>query len=231
MRATNVGRLERAASVGIGALLLTRLLRQRSAGRAAGALAGAALLYRGASGHCPAYEALGTGSAGTRGDAADDAVVVERSTTIAQPADALDRLWRAPRTLSQVMAPQVRVEPAPGTDGRTHWTLHGPGGQMDEWDMQRAPHRPGEPIRWETRYAEAPIEALAVRLREVPAGAGDASTEMILRVRLRLPRGLLGQAVSGRLGGLAPGAWLSQVLDRFESLAGSGQAETGHEPR
>jgi len=67
----NVGKIERWGSlIGGGALLAYTLLRQRRLSPLSGSLAlgAATLLFRGATGHCPAYGALGLNTA----DLADD---------------------------------------------------------------------------------------------------------------------------------------------------------------
>jgi hypothetical protein len=68
---TNVGKIERWGSlVGGGALLAYTLTRRRRLSPLSGSLAlgAATLLFRGATGHCPAYGALGLNTA----DLADD---------------------------------------------------------------------------------------------------------------------------------------------------------------
>lgn len=55
----NVGKVERWASVLGGAALAAFALRRRSKGAMGLALAGAPLLWRGATGHCPVYGKLG----------------------------------------------------------------------------------------------------------------------------------------------------------------------------
>lgn len=59
----NVGKLERVASLAGGALALAGLFRTRSMGRLPLALGAGALLFRGATGHCPLNAALGRDSA------------------------------------------------------------------------------------------------------------------------------------------------------------------------
>ena len=62
----NVGKFERAGSLAAGGALLAYAVRRDdrlSAGPIALALTGAALVLRGATGHCPAYSALGIDTA------------------------------------------------------------------------------------------------------------------------------------------------------------------------
>jgi uncharacterized membrane protein len=58
-RHINVGKMERWASVLGGAALAAYALRRRSKGAMGLALAGAPLIWRGATGHCSVYEKLG----------------------------------------------------------------------------------------------------------------------------------------------------------------------------
>lgn len=68
----NVGRIERVFSaIAGGALALYALRKHTAATAAVGAGLGGALLYRGVSGHCLVYDALGIDTA-ARDDAADD---------------------------------------------------------------------------------------------------------------------------------------------------------------
>lgn len=55
----NIGTVERSFSVGAGVALVLAGLSRRSPAAIAVSLAGAALVYRGVSGHCPLCESLG----------------------------------------------------------------------------------------------------------------------------------------------------------------------------
>src|ERR1043165_429380 len=56
---TNVGTAERLASMALGGVLVMWAFRKRSPATMAAGIVGADLLYRGASGHCGVYGALG----------------------------------------------------------------------------------------------------------------------------------------------------------------------------
>ena len=62
----NVGTLERWGSAAIGAALIAYGFRHRARSGLAPAAAGAALLYRGTTGHCPIYERMGIDRNDTR---------------------------------------------------------------------------------------------------------------------------------------------------------------------
>lgn len=59
----NVGRVERVASLALGAALAAWALRKRSWKLLPLGLSAAAMLLRGSTGHCPAYEAAGLSTA------------------------------------------------------------------------------------------------------------------------------------------------------------------------
>lgn len=59
----NVGRIERVASLALGAGLAAWVLRKRSLKLLPLGLGAAAMLFRGSTGHCPAYEAAGLSTA------------------------------------------------------------------------------------------------------------------------------------------------------------------------
>src|SRR5688500_13162908 len=73
----NVGRVERWLSMVAGGALAAYAFKRRSIPGGTAALAGAALLYRGATGHCDLYQVLGINRAprhgtGTRADQGSD---------------------------------------------------------------------------------------------------------------------------------------------------------------
>src|SRR5690349_6170143 len=62
---TNVGTAERLASMALGGVLVMWAFRKRSSATMAAGIVGADLIYRGASGHCGVYGALGVNTAAT----------------------------------------------------------------------------------------------------------------------------------------------------------------------
>src|SRR5688500_1057773 len=111
----NVGRAERALAVGGGAALLLAAARRRDTSGALLAVAGAALAWRGPTGRCPVYHALGDS---TRDDGrphleqqhgeaavldASKAIRVERAVTIDRPREELYAYWRQLDNLPRIM--------------------------------------------------------------------------------------------------------------------------------
>src|SRR5579871_4679809 len=99
----NVADVERWASALGGAALAAfgiKQLKDRSPAGAALAAAGTALIYRGATGYCPAYSAAGINTAHGHDDTREHlsgarGVNVEAVVTIKRPADELYRFWRS----------------------------------------------------------------------------------------------------------------------------------------
>ncbi|HEY3158430.1 MAG TPA: YgaP-like transmembrane domain, partial [Vicinamibacterales bacterium] len=109
----NVGRVERWLSMAAGGALAAYALKRRQLPGGAAALAGAALLYRGATGHCDVYHALGINRSRSRNsggygtgviaDRGSDTraqlggargIHVEESVTVNRPLADLYRFWR-----------------------------------------------------------------------------------------------------------------------------------------
>lgn len=219
----NVNHTERVASAVLGGSLLTLMLRRRSLGGAVAALAGGELLYRGISGHCHLYEALGLSSENEhrrrKAETGAGIMQVERSITIAKPADELYRAWRDPQTLARTMAHFAEVT-AVGED-RQHWRVRTPGEQDMEWDSRIVDDRPGEHLGWESLTgAELPNRG-SVSFRPAPGGRG---TEVTLRLRFEAPGGTVGQALAKRLG--VPRLLVLKGLHRFKSLVEAGEIPT-----
>ncbi len=98
-RVVNVASLERwASAIGGGALAVYGLTRRSPGGLLLSAL-GAGMLYRGATGHCNVYKALGVSTATSREDESRSATVardvhMEKSVTINKPPAELYSFWR-----------------------------------------------------------------------------------------------------------------------------------------
>ena len=140
----NVGRIERWMSLIAGGALAAYAIKRRTPGSGMAALAAGELMYRGATGHCHLYQALGinhaAGHAFERGtgviaDRGSDTrrrlggrrgIHVEESVTINRPIAEVYRFWRNLENLPRFMRHLESV--AQREDGISHWTAKGPAG-------------------------------------------------------------------------------------------------------
>jgi uncharacterized membrane protein len=142
----NVDNTERwLSTLGGGALALYGLSRGTWAGLGM-ALAGGALVYRGATGHCQIYQALGLNTAASRhGPAtvipAGHGVKVEKAITINRSPEELFHFWRNFENLPRFMTHLKSVRVTSPT--QSHWVAEAPPGQhrMGRGDLQRARQR------------------------------------------------------------------------------------------
>src|SRR4051812_10823490 len=138
----NVGQSERAISAALGGLFVAGAVKRRGASGLALALIGAELVRRGATGHCMLYDAIGFSSNGdgaangndrTRADLrsaaatvnARKSIKVERSVTIAKPAQDLYDFWRTFSNLAGVLDDLDSVTDL--GNGRSHWVAKAAG--------------------------------------------------------------------------------------------------------
>ena len=127
-RGINVSDAERIFSILGGAVIgLYGLGRIRLSGVALTALGGA-LIYRGVTGHCKAYESLGIDRAATltgetRGNRG---VKIEREIVVNASPETLYHIWRDLQQLPRFMSHLERVERL--DDRRSRWTLKTPTG-------------------------------------------------------------------------------------------------------
>jgi uncharacterized membrane protein len=97
-------------------------------------------------------------------------------------------------------------------EGRSHWSVSGPGGVPIEWDAVLTEQAAGEVIAWRSEPGSMLENAGIIRFS--PSGAG---TRVELRVCYHPPAGGAGQAVAELLGS-DPRAQLNEDLGRMKSL-------------
>ncbi|MBA2565349.1 MAG: DUF2892 domain-containing protein [Gemmatimonadetes bacterium] len=224
-RPANVAPIERWASVSGGAALaLYGLLRRDLAGLGL-ALAGGALIERGATGHCRVYGALGLGTAEeTRSPVAsvphNTGVKVERSVTVARAPRELYAFWRQFENLPRFMDHLESVTDL--GEGRSRWVAKAPLGRTVGWDAEIHNELPNELIAWRSLPGSEVDNAGSVQFRELPEGRGS-----VVRVVLeyRPPAGKAG-AVLARLLGEDPEKQVREDLRRFKQVMEAGEVPT-----
>jgi uncharacterized membrane protein len=154
---------------------------------------GAALAYRGATGHCDGYQALGINTARRRPHTAipsGQGVKIKESIIIMRPARALYEFWRNFSNLPRVMRHLVSVHE--DDDGHSHWVARGPVGDV-EWIAEIIVDRPSDLISWRSLPDSSVATAGSVRFQVEPNNRGTI-VEVVLSYNP--PAGRVGAAVA-----------------------------------
>lgn len=206
-------RVGQAAMVLSGAALVALAARQgrwRTIGAAA--LAGAPLIYRGATGHWPVPQSIA--------QKASDALAsepIEASILIDKPAAELYAFWRRLENLPRIMKNLEQVVDL--GNGRSHWVGKSPLGFKAEWDAEIVDEREGRRLSWSSLPESQVYNAGTVWFDDSSNGRGA-----LVRVSMELGGGL------GQLAGRTfHGTTLQQVkedLKRFKELMETGEIAT-----
>lgn len=214
----NVGSIERVASTVAGGVLAIWGLKRRGPTGYGMALVGAELLYRGTTGHCPAYSALGLSTHVTakRGEPArlDHArsVDVRHRVLINRPRGELYAIWRDFSTLPQFMEHLERVDVV--TPYVSHWVTKGVAGVSVSWDAEIVDEREGEWISWRAIEPAQVPNSGTVMFRDAP----DGGTEVLVTLEAQPPAGRLGALVA-QMFGRSPDRQVRLALARFKEMA------------
>lgn len=206
---TTGGRL--VALVG-GAALITLAARDRSWRSAGLALAGAPLVWRGATGNWPIQR---TGAEVAEAVPAP----IEVNVTIDKPRQELWQFWRRLENLPQFMRHLERVEDH--GNGRSHWYAKSPVGIHVDWEAEIVDEREGHFLSWSSLPDSRVHNAGSVFFEDDPAGRGT-----IVRVQMEATPGHgLGRAV-GRVLSPITERQVHEDLRRFKSLMEAGEIPT-----
>ena len=220
----NVGQTERTISaVAGGALALAGLSRGSLGGLALAALGGG-LIYRGVTGHCPAYNAMGvntiepdTDDGATPEEYFHRGIHVEQSMTIERTPWDLYSFWRNFENLSRFLHHVESVKVL--DEKRSHWTVRAPAGTTVEWDAEIINDEPNSLIAWRS-LANANVDnAGSVRFVPGPEGRG---TEVRVVIDYIPPGGVVGKWVA-TLFGKNPSHQIREDLRRFKRLMETGE--------
>jgi uncharacterized membrane protein len=213
----NVGQQERKASVLTGsAVLVYALLRGRGA-RFPALLSGGYLLYRGLTGKCYIYEAMGINRAGPEGEAG---IEVERTVTANRPRGEVYAFWRDLEVLPQFM--QHLEEVTDLGEGRSHWVAKGPLGTHVEWDAEVVDDRENELIAWRSLPGSEVENSGVVYFMDAPGGKG---TEVKVQLRYHPPAGSASAAIAKMLGE-EPSLQVLDDLRHFKQIIETGETAT-----
>ncbi len=212
----NVGDTERYASIAGGAVLALTGLRLRGwPGVALGLISGH-LLYRGITGHCHIFEALGLNSARRRRSERDARQVIrlEQTITIERPVEEVYAYWRNFENLPSTF-PYLR-EVQRISDKYTRWIADLGNGICAEWTAKITNERENELIAWRSLDNDDIDYAGAAYF----SPSGD-HTHLRVVMHYTLTGGSLGKAFAAMLGE-APADQLARELKQLKSLLESG---------
>jgi uncharacterized membrane protein len=221
--ARNVGAIERWISLGAGALLAYAGLRKRGLIGSLAGLGSAFFLYRGATGYCPLYAALGYGTAEHKGTYYNPAasvpygtgVRVEQSIAVARPARELYDFWRRLDTLPQFMEHVEEVTTL--TDRRSRWRVRAPVGSRVTWEAEIINDVPGQLIGWRSLPGSAIHHAGSVHFDQ-----RDGLTEVRVVLEYAPPARYVGASMA-RILGDDPQRAVAEDLRRFKAIVERGE--------
>ena len=211
----NVGETERIVSAVAGGALVVFGLTRLSFGGVLLAAVGAALSYRGITGHSVLYDRLAIEAGGARRSVGNLGVKVDESIVVNAPTQRVYEIWRKLENLPRLLSHVDDVEPVGGT--RSRWTVKGPAGLPITWDADLINDKPGEIIAWRTIASPLVEHAGSVTFEPV----GEAT-----RVRVSLqydpPGGRFGHAVASLVSADA-GRQIAQDLANFKRALEEGR--------
>lgn len=184
----NVGQVERLVSAAVGSfLVVTSFGNDRNVlGKVSRLSIGGYLLYRGLTGNCALYNAMGMKGQQPR------AIELRTTLTVNKPKEEVFRYWRKLENLPNFMEHLKTVKE---TDNKkSHWEAKIPGNiGTIEWDAEITDEKPGELIAWQSVENATIYNAGHVSFREAMGGRG---TELMVRIIYQPPAGNAGAATA-----------------------------------
>jgi uncharacterized membrane protein len=218
----NVGSAERAASVAAGSILSLVGISRRSMTGLLAAGVGGAMIYRGASGHCHAYGAMGIDTAHPKDEIAQRGTHVEQAFLINRSAEDLYRYWRDFQNLPRIMTHLESVQVI--DDRKSRWVARAPriaGGSIS-WEAEITRDEPNSAIAWRSLPGSRVETAGQVRFSKA---MGDRGTEVHVFMDYIPPAGKLGHWIA-TLFGEAPRRQMRDDLRNFKRIMETGEILT-----
>lgn len=216
----NVGHAERKASLLGGTALalsgLKSLAGKRPLQGLAMVAAGALFIYRGKTGYCHLYQAIGADSFHSE----HSGLRIERVLTVNRPPLQVYEFWRNLENLPRFMQHLESVQMT--GDKTSHWKARGPGAASIEWDAEMMDDYPGQQISWHsTGAAELPNKGTV----EFTAAPGDRGTEVRVCIDYYPPGGAAGRAAAKLAQGINA-QQLEEDLKRLKRILETGEIAT-----
>lgn len=219
-KSVNVSVPERWASGLGGGFLLAYGASHRSWNRAVLMTAGGGLLYRGVTGRCGLYRALGLDTAtkaksGITSVRHGEGVKLEYAVTINRSPEELYQFWRNLENLPTFMKQLESVRVL--NDGRSHWVVKAPVGKSVEWEAEIHNELENNLIAWRSLPGADINNAGSVHFRGLP----DGRTEVRVVLSYEPPFGRFGLEVA-KLLGEDPLRQFQDDLRRFKQMMETG---------
>ena len=225
--ATNVGQTERIVSlIGGTSLLAYGLARRDKAGYALAAIGGG-LLFRGSTGHCSMYHALGLntserghgkGTGSKSGVPYELGIRVDHEIRINKSPEDLYKFWRHLENLPRFMDHLQSVKETDG--GISRWCAKGPAGWDVQWEAEIVNDIPAKVIGWRSLEGSDVDSGGSVRFEASDNGA----TTVKVSLQYNPPGGALG-AWAARMFGEDPQQTIMEDLTRFKQLMETGNVK------
>lgn len=216
----NVGPIERKASLVGGAALAVSGLKYLAKKHYLPGLvmmtAGGLFLYRGKTGHCNLYEAIGVDTA----ESEDSSLRIEKILTINRPPQQVYEFWHDLQNLPRFMQ---HLDSVHETGEKTsHWKARGSVGVTVEWDAEMIDDYPGQQISWlSVGETELPNSGI-VEFKKAP---GDLGTELKVVIEYYPPGGTIGKTIA-KLAGYLNAQMLEEDLKRLKQILETGEVAT-----
>ena len=185
----NMASAERWLSVlGGSALSYFAMKKSKSLGRMAMTTASGLLLYRGTTGRCPVYKALGISTASEEAGAG---VKIEKNIVIDRPSWEVYAYWHDFSNLPNFMEHLESVEIL--DDRMSRWTAKTPGGIHLTWNAETTKDIPNEKIKWRSLPGSDFNNKGSVSFKPGPHGN---DTELTFKMTYYPPGGAAAVAIS-----------------------------------
>lgn len=223
-RRVNVGTAERWLSLAGGAAIAAWGISRRSLPGWLMAAAGGYMVYRGMSGHCHGYDAMGINTASDGiaepADYYERGIHITKAVTINAPADRLYEFWRDLTNLPRVMTHLKRVDVL--DEKRSHWVVEAPFGRTVEWDAEIINDERNELIAWRSLQDAEVHNAGSVRFIPMP---GDRGTQVRVTIEYIPTAGRLGKLIASVFGD-SPEQQVQEDLRHFKQILEAGEIPT-----
>lgn len=181
----NVGPVEQAVSMALGAYMAYRAIRNLRYRSVPALVAGGYLMVRGGLGYCPVSRWLG------KKDLGSPAINLRAVMTVNKPREEVYGYWRNLTNLPSFMAHLKEVVEI--DERRSHWVIETPGiGGRIEWDAEVVKDEPNRLIGWQSVNGAAIKNAGKVEFDDAPR----QGTEIRIVFSYHPPAGGLGTGVA-----------------------------------